>query len=62
VNDYLEMPTSMGLAVAVRQSGDEWLISHPWGDLRFYGTEAQVRAEMARLVSMNEEDETEAEP
>ncbi len=61
----IELETSHGPASARavpihdKASPDGWELSHPWGNLTFYGTTAEAKRELQRLVTLNEdEDET----
>jgi hypothetical protein len=56
----IRIETNLGAAVAVPQSDafeEEWLISTPWGDRRFYGTPGEVRREMEQMIRLNDGEE-----
>jgi hypothetical protein len=56
----VEVETSMGKAVATPQPSpfnDSWLINTPWGDVTFFGTANQARAEIKRIARENEGDD-----
>lgn len=62
LRNVIEVDTSMGKATAtpVDKSPairDEWLIEHPWGQTPFFGTTAEAKAELNRLVKLNDTEE-----
>lgn len=60
LRNVIEVETSLGKATATpvqnKAHRDEWLIEHPWGQTPFFGTTAEAKAELKRIVEENDED------
>jgi hypothetical protein len=47
----LSIETTEGAGEAIKEGPDkEWLISHPWGDKRFYGSVPQCKKHLSELL------------
>lgn len=57
-SDTFQMPRGDGNVYEVTKQGyEDWLISYPEGDKRFFGTRAEVKALVKKMIKETEDDQ-----